>query len=583
MSKVSPLARKAGAFVAAGLAIALCMCSTTTVSRGENANAALSAATTQEENAVPKTEVIYAKLDSAGALENTYVVNTLEPERAGTLCDYGNYESVQNLTNSSELGISGQAVFIDIAEGQENEPFSYQANLGSTALPWNVSVRYYLNGKLTDASGLAGASGSLTTQISIAQNTSIQDTSFFENYLVTATATLASNVARNIEAPDAQIALSCSDTHLTFMVMPGKEKTVSFTADVTHFEMNSIQIAAIPFSIAFDFPDTNSLIAQFSQLTSATATLANAAETLASGADSLSSGLSSLQSGAAELTQGSESIYQGLCAYQQGILNQAAQLQEAANALGSEDEVSAQYEQAVQDYLSTFVQAFTQSYAQGYGVVYAQSYAQAYQQAREEGADEQSAASQATQQASYAATETATNTALAAATQAAESLSSAMQQAVRTLATRAAFVASAESLQGSAAGLGSATSQESLIGGAASLALGSGQFTQGMGDAASGASAYAEGTQEFSQGMSAFETETSSLPSTVQTEIDALMATYDKSSFEAHSFVSSKNTNVKLVQFVMSTPEIVPTETASSVNEEQEEETPLDRLLALFR
>ena len=104
-----------------------------------------------------------------------------------------------------------------------------------------------------------------------------------------------------------------------------------------------------------------------------------------------------------------------------------------------------------------------------------------------------------------------------------------------------------------------------------------------MGDAASGASAYAEGAQEFSQGMSAFETETSSLPSTVQAEIDALMATYDKSSFEAHSFVSSKNTNVKLVQFVMSTPEIVPTETASSVNEEQEEETPLDRLLALFR
>ena len=47
--------------------------------------------------------------------------------------------------------------------------------------------------------------------------------------------------------------------------------------------------------------------------------------------------------------------------------------------------------------------------------------------------------------------------------------------------------------------------------------------------------------------------------------------------------MSSKNTNVKLVQFVMSTPEIVVEAADDGADQNEEELTPLDRLLALFR
>ena len=455
--------------------------------------------------------------------------------------------------------------------------------MGAAALPWNVSVSYTLDGKSVSATELAGATGALSTEIAITRNADTQDDAFFENYLVTATVTLASDVARNIQAPDAQVALSGSDTQLTFMVMPGKEKTVSFTADVTDFEMSSIQVAAIPFAIAFDFPDTNALISQFSQLTDAAKTLDAAAVALASGANDLASGVAGLQNGAAGVSQGVAGIAQGLTAYQQGVFAQAAQSQGAAEAMGSEKEVNTSYEEAMQEYLEAFVQAFAKKYAESYAKEYAAAYAQAYQKALMEGMDEQAAAQSAAQQATQTATQTATGDALEAGTVAAEDVAEHVQEAVRAIATRASYVASARALQGAAAGLGSAADQKSLIGGASSLAYGSDQFTQGIGEAVSGATEYAQGSQEFSQGMSQFQGETAGLPSAVQAEMDALMADYDKSDFEPRSFVNSKNTNVKLVQFVMSTPEIVVEATDDSAGQDEDELTPLDRLLALFR
>ena len=576
-------AKRTVAVLAAAALVTSCLFGGAATGIGANAGSALTAATNQETNAVSKTEVVYAKLAGNGALQNAYVVNTLEPEQAGTFCDFGSYESVQNLTNTSDLGTSDQAVVIDIAEGQEGEPFSYQASLGAAALPWNVSVNYTLDGKSVSANELAGATGALSTEIAITRNPDAQDSAFFENYLVTATVTLASGVARNIQAPDAQVALSGSDTQLTFMVMPGKEKTVSFTADVANFEMGSIQVAAIPFAIAFDFPDTDSLISQFSQLTNAAKTLDAAAAALASGANDLASGVADLQSGAAGVSQGVAGVAQGLTAYQQGVLAQAAQLQGAADAMGTEKEVNAGYEEAMQEYMNDFVGAFTQEYAKSYAQEYAKSYAQAYQEALMGGMDEQAAAQSATQQATQTATQAATADALEAGMAATEDAAEHVQEAVRAIATRASYVASAQALQGAATGLGSTADQKSLIGGASSLAYGSDQFTQGVGAAVSGATEYAQGSQEFSQGMSQFQSETAGLPSAVQAEMDALMADYDKSDFEPRSFVSSKNTNVKLVQFVMSTPEIAVEAADDDAGQGEEELTSLDRLLALFQ
>ena len=536
-----------------------------------------------ETNDVPKTEVVYARLAEDGTLQNTYVVNTLEPDETGTLYDFGSYERVQNLTNSSELHTTDQMVSVAIDEETKGMPFSYQGDMGAVALPWNVSVTYFLDGNPVCADELGGATGSLEVRIAITRNADAHDQAFFDNYLTTATITLGSEVARNIQAPDAQVALSGSDTQLTFMVMPGKEKTFGFTADVTDFEMSGLQVAAIPFAIAFDFPDTNALISQFTQLTEAAKTLDAAASALATGADDLAFGMADLENAATGVAQGASEVAQGLSAYQQGISAQAAQLLAAADALGSETEVEEGYEQALDDYLTAFTQAFSQTYAQVYAQTYGPAYAQAYQQALQDGADEQSAMQRAAQQASETAAGAASGDAAVAARAAAADKEEPMRQALTVLASRAAYEASATALQGAASGLGSFSDEKSLLGGAFSMASGLDEFAQGVDDAASGASTYAQGSQEFSSGMNAFQSETSGLPDAVQEEMDALMADYDKSDFVPRSFVSSKNTNVKLVQFVMSAPEIVAPSEKEEPATEQQEQSPFDRLLALFQ
>ena len=80
-----------------------------------------------------KTEVVYARLAEDGTLQNTYVVNTLEPDETGTLYDFGSYERVQNLTNSSELHTTDQMVSVAIDEETKGMPFSYQGDMGAFA------------------------------------------------------------------------------------------------------------------------------------------------------------------------------------------------------------------------------------------------------------------------------------------------------------------------------------------------------------------------------------------------------------------------------------------------------------------
>jgi hypothetical protein len=79
--------------------------------------------------------------------------------------------------------------------------------------------------------------------------------------------------------------------------------------------------------------------------------------------------------------------------------------------------------------------------------------------------------------------------------------------------------------------------------------------------------------------------EISKLPDQMQKEIDTLTQDYTGSDFEATSFVSSKNTNTGLVQFVMKCEEIkLPKEGNETTGDtDEEKETVIDRFLALFR
>ena len=493
-----------------------------------------------------KQEVVYATLNASGATQSVYVVNVLQGNPGDVVQDFGTYDAVVNLTDTSELAQTSDSVLFTMPE----DGFTYQGNVPSTAIPWNVGITYYLDGQEISAQDLAGKSGHLELRITTVQNTSV-DAHYFENYLMQATCTLAMDKARNVQTDDGSIALSGSNITVSFMMMPDSEGSVSLSADVTNFEMDSISFAAIPFSMAIEFPDTDSLVSSFDALIEGTEDLHSGAQDLASGVGSIDDATKQAASGALDLATGATQMAQGLQQYQQGLRDSADQ------AAGSIDQSQ--------------IDAATSAYRSALGN-YAAVFATAYEQLKEANKDnpdytDQQALADAAVQLNGSAEE--------------EALASAMQTLIQLTSTSIASQGAAEALNQAADGLGSTSDVSSLLGGMSSLESGSWDLANGLDQLAGGTGELSAGVSSLTDGTATLAQETQGIPDAVNAEIEALMATYDKSDFEPASFTSSKNTNVTLVQFVLSSDPIKVDE-PEPVEEPEQEETIVDRFFALF-
>ena len=134
-----------------------------------------SAAPLQAAGSTAKEENVYVNLKQDGSVDGVYVVNAYRLEQDTQIVDYGNYESVKNL--SSDAGIESRkgTVTVDAKAGE----FFYQGNLRSKEIPWEIAISYTLDGKKISAEELAGKNGRLKISIHIGQNDKA-DAVFFE-------------------------------------------------------------------------------------------------------------------------------------------------------------------------------------------------------------------------------------------------------------------------------------------------------------------------------------------------------------------------------------------------------------------
>ena len=544
-------------------------------------------------NATPKDEVVYARLSTAGTVDNVYVVNVLSPAAPGTVTDFGSYTTVQNLTDASGITQNGDTVTIEVGD----KPLSYQGNLGAHALPWDVAISYTLDGTQIAAPDLGGKSGKLTITITTKRNARI-DSAFFDNYLLQMSIPFTSEKTTDVATADGQIALAGSNTQVTFMGMPGKEATFTASAQVSNFEMAPISFAGVPFSMGIKPPDTKNLISGFRQLGDGVGQLkigvdglSSGAQDLAAGAGQAANGVNGLASGAGELAGGVGSLALGaqdIAGGAEGVAGGAAGLSKGLGTLQNSLIAQASETRGTVADITVAQQAYAQATQ-----IHTAAFAVAYHEAKAHGAEDAAA--------------------MQAAATATTAQSAAVQDALTNLTTaignNGGALGAAGALEGAASGLGSSTEPGSLLGGAAALAAGTAElssgtsslaaganqtargassFATGTNQAASGAGQLASGAQELATGSSQLATgtktlytEVQALPERVQQEIDAMMTDYDKSDFKPRSFISPKNTDVALVQFVLSTdpiqapaPEVKPTA--------EPELTFWDRLLALF-
>ncbi|WP_270772036.1 hypothetical protein [Intestinibacter bartlettii] len=264
---------------------------------GSTAFSSISLAATKSSE---KEEVIYANLTSSGDVEKIYAVNIFEDK---DIVDYGVYETVKNMNTMDKINYSNGKITIQNSE----DKLYYQGIMKqNTEMPWTIKVRYKLDGVEYAPSELAGKSGKLEISISIKENKKCKK-NFFENYALQTVVQLDTNLCENIKSDEATMANVGGLKQLTYTILPGNEKDIKITSDVTDFEMSEIQVNGINLNLGLDKDsiDTSSLTGELDKLK-------DAVNDLDDGANELNDGAKKLDDGAVTLTDGIKTIQDGL-------------------------------------------------------------------------------------------------------------------------------------------------------------------------------------------------------------------------------------------------------------------------------
>lgn len=500
------------------------------------------------EGTCEKQEVVYASMTAAGAVKSLYVVNELFSEEPVMVKDFGTYSEVVNLTDGTNIARESDSVLCTV----ESESFAYQGNLTSTDLPWNVSITYELDGKVCSPEEVAGKSGELKITIETTQNQAI-DPLYFDNYLLQITCTLPMDHVSNIATDEGSIALNGSSTAVTFSGMPGKTGSYTLTAHVEDFEMEGVSIAAIPFSMAIEAPDSSALIAQFDELIEGAGKLDTGAEGLEEGTTALAAGTRKLESGTTQLQGGAQELSAGVAAYVAGV----AQISDGLAQAAAGSKTFAEQLEGLSQASAAIVHSLDQTQTQMQQLVNAIQTSPTMSQAEKDAivAQLSGMSGQFSQLKDYAA-------------------------GVEGLADGYAPLGS--SLTKLSGGLSELAQQgDELTSGSAALDAGVSELAGSSGSLAQGADKLSEGASALAEGTSTLHEESAIIPDKVQAEIDAMMAEYDKSDFVPKSFADARNTNVNLVQFVMTTEAIALPEPEPEEVQETDESL-LSRFFALF-
>ena len=292
---------------------------------------ASTASTAFAQDPVEKDEVVYINLSHDGSVESIYVVNAYDLTEEQPVTDFGNYREVKNLTTTEELSVQDGAISFTAPKGK----FYYQGELDSAQIPWLVSVTYQLDGQPISGEELAGKEGHLEMTLSLRQNPDANPV-YFDNFAIQATVLLDSERCKNITAPSATLANVGGDKQMSYIVLPGKEKDFTISADVTDFEMDAIQINGIPLTLDIDDPDTTEIKDKIYELKDGAKELDDGAFQLDDGATQLQDGALELKDGAADLYDGTDDLYDGVKDLDEGadkLRSGAGDLKEGADQL----------------------------------------------------------------------------------------------------------------------------------------------------------------------------------------------------------------------------------------------------------
>ena len=571
------------------------------------------AAAETEGELASKDEVVYATLHPNGKSQELYIVNTLDVTEAGRVIDYGNYTSLKNLTDLSEIEQSDDKIEMTASEGK----FYYQGNMEESLLPWDFDIKYFLDGEEISPEDLAGKDGHFEIKIDTAENETV-DSIFYENYLLQISFALDSEKAQNIKSEEGMLANAGKNKQVTFTVMPEQDGELAAEADVVDFELSGIDITAVPSTISVDAPDTDEITGDIVTLSDAIAEINNGVADLKDGAARLNTGTAELRNGSSEYQKGITALNGGSGDLVSGSKEINDALQTMRDSLSAIEDIDLSELELLIDGLAQLsgglketnngLAELHKSYAQAYKALdEAMRAIPGHQVTQEEiealyrsGADQETINKLVDV---YTAALTAKGT-YDQIKEAFAAVDSTLKTVTNSLTTMSENVDTmVNEVSGSLGEIDLSEGLGALEEGVAALAnnytafhTGLVEYTNGVSELASGyqeldngLAGLSDGTAELENGVHALHEGTSELneatsemPAQMTEEIDKMISEYDKSDFEAVSFVSEKNENVNSVQFVLKTESIEYDEPEAEEEKVKEEKSFWQKFLDLF-
>ena len=259
-----------------------------------------------------KEEVVYVRLFNDGSVDEIYVVNSFVFDKNHHIIDYGNYEYVQNLSNTDTLRLKDGAVTIDAIESR----LYYEGFLTDAELPWEFAITYSLDGRKMAPQELGGKSGSLKMEISCAFNPR-GNREFFDRYCLQAAVTLDSDICGNIRADAGTIVAAGNNKQINFVVLPGKEAVLELTADVVDFAMPALTITGVTMNMDLDFDDVD--MSDIRELMDGLSELDDGVKDLLDGIFDLREGVGELYDGTVEFADGLTEFVDGVAELNDGV------------------------------------------------------------------------------------------------------------------------------------------------------------------------------------------------------------------------------------------------------------------------
>ena len=561
-----------------------------------------------------KEEVIYAMADASGKVTDAEAVNI---SAGGDIVDYGDYSAVKPLNTNDTITQNGD----QIAFSSTADKVYYQGTMKNAALPWNISIRYYLDGKEYAPQDVAGKSGALEIRFSVTKNESCGG-SFYDDYALQASFTLDTERCQNIVSNGATVANVGSDKQLTYTILPGKGIDTVITADVTDFEMDAAAINGVRLNLDVDVDDAelmdkvDELISAIGDLDDGAWELHDGTEELYDATKTLNSKVGDLHSGVGDLTAGAGDLYTGLTditaqnqqadqLYLGYVKSQAdsiylAYVTTQADALYAQVAAQAVREQLIQSgYSEAQADAYLQTadgqtlVAQTVSNMTVEQKAQILNAAVAKLTDKQK--EQILQGAVASLTEEQKAEIREAYIQqmmASDDMTSQINAAVATVSAAKqvselkgqldsygvfyqGLVAYTDAVNSAAAGAKSLKlNMDTLYSNTGKLKLSVGELSDAVGELYDGTGGLTDGTTEFVD-------KTSDMDTQISDEIDSMTASLSGGDGDAEFFVSEKNTNVNAVQFVIKTAAIEKAETTTDNTVESAPLTFWQKLLRL--